>query len=347
MASTCGIPLRDLDDVDEYNGVCPLTINNCTNYEKIYKLMSGAIFYKINDSTLWTGYDQGYNLVKSNILNCDGFEVLYDILAEVLPNLNKNTAKSHKIQKLTYIDMDNDNIYTYVSAYNAFIEFEGLGSNSRNYTPYEIAVYIADDLEKDPHKRFEKGISYVRQKLERSPDGISVPKDITLSKIAKTICKYSPEYVVGEYKSDDLVIHASNKSPKPKFDYRNTNTKYRKERNSVNSKDLSIKCSACGQNRHDITSDNGCHFFAKWTLCKQADEKLDASAIKTNTRKYFKNKKRQQIEARQRNKIEKHIKSLTCFPENENTTALIHSLQLLQEKLLDDSSAYSTSDDEE
>ena len=75
-------------EIDENNGVCPLTYENCTNYNKVYKLMSGALFYKINDRTVWTGYDQGWNLVKSNILDCDGFEVLYDVLAEVLPKLN-------------------------------------------------------------------------------------------------------------------------------------------------------------------------------------------------------------------------------------------------------------------
>ena len=347
MASTCGIPLRDLDDVDEFNGVCPLTIHNCTNYDKVYKLMSGAIFYKINDATLWKGYDQGWNLVTSNILQCDGFEVLYDILADVLPKLNKNTPKSHKIQKPTYVDMDHDNIYTYVSAYNAFLEFEGLGSNSRTYTPYEVAVYVADDLEKDPHKRFEKGIAYVRQKLERSPDGVIIPKDITITKIAKTICKYSPEYVVGEYTSEtEPVIHALKQAHAPRVDYRTTTTKYKSKRNTSN-RDPSIKCSICGQGGHNTDSENGCHYFAKWTLCKQADDKLDESVIKTNTRKYLKHMKRQHTESRQRDKIEKRIRCLQSDENSENNTALIHSLQILHEELLDDSSVYSSSDDDQ
>ena len=86
--------------------------------------MSGAIFYKINDATLWTGYDQGWNLVKYNILDCDGFEVLYNVLSELLPKLNRNIPKSHKIIHPTYSDIENDNIYSYVNAYNAFLEFE-------------------------------------------------------------------------------------------------------------------------------------------------------------------------------------------------------------------------------
>lgn len=52
MAITCGKPLRDLDEIDENNVVCPLTPDNCTNYDKVYKLMSGTTFYKINDATI-------------------------------------------------------------------------------------------------------------------------------------------------------------------------------------------------------------------------------------------------------------------------------------------------------
>ena len=338
MASTCGIPLRDLDDVDEFNGVCPLTNENCTNYEKVYKLMSGAIFYKINDAALWTGYDQGWNLVKSNILNCDGFEVLYDVLAEVLPKLNKNTPKSHKIQRPTYTDIDNDNIYSYINSYNAFLEFESLGSNSRTYTPYEIAVYVADDLEKDPHRRFEKGIQHVRQKLERSPDGIIVPKDISISKIAKTICKYSPEYTVGEYKTDDTpVIHA----------LKNNNNFKKYDNAKKPPKHASTKCSICGQLGHDTTTENGCMNLAKWVLCKQASEKLPENDLKSNTRKYVTFMRNKQSQAKQRNKIEKRIHSLIGEDESATNEALIHSLHILKEELFDDDSMCSNCSDEE
>ena len=44
MASTCGIPMRNLDEIDDDHGVCPLDPNNCQNYEQIYKLMKGAVF---------------------------------------------------------------------------------------------------------------------------------------------------------------------------------------------------------------------------------------------------------------------------------------------------------------
>ena len=56
MASTCEIPMNNLKDINEQTGVCPLTTHNCANFDKVYNLMKGAIFYKINDENLWTGY---------------------------------------------------------------------------------------------------------------------------------------------------------------------------------------------------------------------------------------------------------------------------------------------------
>ena len=126
MASTCGIPMRDLHDIDENNGVCPLNDLNCQNFDKVYKLMKGAVFYKINDESLWKGYNQGWNLVKSNLLNCDGFEVLFDILSEVLPKLNINTPKRVKLLRPVYNTRKDDNIYTYINEYNSFLKFEFL-----------------------------------------------------------------------------------------------------------------------------------------------------------------------------------------------------------------------------
>ena len=133
--------------------------------------MKGALYYELNDVALWTGYDQGWNLVKSNLLDFDGFEVLYDVLSEVLPKSNK-TPKSYKILRPTYTDTDNDKIYTYVTAYSAFLEFEFLGNNCCTYKPYDIAVYIADYPERDPYKPFEKGITYVRSQL-KTPQMVS------------------------------------------------------------------------------------------------------------------------------------------------------------------------------
>ena len=77
------------------------------------------------------------------------------------------------------------NHFNNINQCNAFLKFEALGSHKREYSPYEIAAYVANDLEYDPHNRFKDGINHVRQQLERSPDGFIVSKDISINKIAK------------------------------------------------------------------------------------------------------------------------------------------------------------------
>ena len=99
--------------------------------------MAGAIYHKMNDSSLWKGYAQGWNLITSNLHDCDGFEVLYDVLGEILPKLNINTAKAGFIQKPIYTNLPHDSIYDYITAYKAFLKFENLGTNSRTYSDYE------------------------------------------------------------------------------------------------------------------------------------------------------------------------------------------------------------------
>ena len=191
--------MRNLIDIDETHSIYPLNADNYINYDSVYKLMKGVMYHKLNDVTLWNGYDQGWNLVESNLLDCDGFDVLYDILSEILPKLNINSARSTTIQWPVYTGMEDDNIYSYVNQYNTFLRFEKLCTNPRLYNPYEIAVNITTDLDSDSYHRFDKGVNHVRMQLKLSSDGNNVPKDICISKTAKTICKYGPEYRIDEY----------------------------------------------------------------------------------------------------------------------------------------------------
>ena len=104
--------------------------------------MNGAMYHKLNDALLWTGYHQGQTLVTYNILDYNGFEVVYDILSKIIPKLNINLVKSNIIQRPIYSDRDDDNIHSYVSAYNAFLKFEKLMNNIKAYISYKIVVCI-------------------------------------------------------------------------------------------------------------------------------------------------------------------------------------------------------------
>ena len=338
MASTCGIPMRQITDIDETTGVCPLSPKNCANYDIIYPLMAGAIYHKINDQSLLKGYPLGWNLVTSNLHDCDGFEVMFDVLGEILPKLNINSAKSVFIKQPVYATMPHDDIYEYISAYKAFLKFENLGTNCRTYSAYEQVVYILGDLDRDPQQRFEKGIDYARTQLSHSVDGISVPRDITISKIAKTVCRYSLAYTVREHAvSENPVVHALKKYNKPSPPPVSSRTPYTndtRDQDRCPNKTSSLKCKYCGQNGHDETTENGCYFMAKFTLCQQATSKFPESDIKTNTRKFLSKMREQDKNNRQNNRIERHIRTLrdnSATSEDPTSLAIINSLRVLQQ----------------
>ena len=104
--------------------------------------MAVAIYHKMNDTSLWEGYDQGWNLITSSMHDCDRFEVLYDVLGKIFPKLNINSTKAGFIQKPVYTNLSNDSIYDYITAYKAFVKFGNLGTNKRTYSQYEHDIYI-------------------------------------------------------------------------------------------------------------------------------------------------------------------------------------------------------------
>ena len=130
MVITCKTPTRDLTNIDENNSVYPLNPSNFTNYNSIYNLMTGAIYHKINNTNLWTGYGQGWKQVQSNLLEYDGFDVMYAIFSNILPKLNINSEKASSIDRPVYNNAEYDNMYAYIDTCNSFLNFEKLRTNS-------------------------------------------------------------------------------------------------------------------------------------------------------------------------------------------------------------------------
>ena len=87
--------------------------------------------------------------------------------------------------------------------------------------------------------------------------------------------------------------------------------------------------------------------FAKWTLCQQANSRLSETDIKNNTRKYLRYIKRKQIDAKQKEKFDRHIKSLTCNGDENTHDALIHSLQLMRDDIFSNGSGSSDEESDE
>ena len=98
VASTCGKPLSG---TDETNGVYPLTKSNCHNFQLVYKLMSTALYLKMDEKSIWSEYDTGWNITNCDVNELDGFETLNNLLAEILFSFNKETGKTHRTPTLS------------------------------------------------------------------------------------------------------------------------------------------------------------------------------------------------------------------------------------------------------
>jgi len=59
--------------------------------------MKGVLYQKLNNPCRWTGYNQDWNIVKSNIHDCDGFDVMYNLLSDILSKINIIPQKSSVI----------------------------------------------------------------------------------------------------------------------------------------------------------------------------------------------------------------------------------------------------------
>ena len=73
-------------------------------------------------------------------------------------------------------------------------------------------------------------------------------------------------------------------------------------------------------------------------MCQQASQRMTPDDIKTNTRKFLKNIRQRQSDAKQRQHIDQRIKSLQ-LSDKLDPTAIINSLQLLVDNNENDSAS--------
>ena len=144
-------------------------------------------------------------------------------------------------------------------------------------------------------------------------------------------------YTVGEHAEPDTpVVHALKKYNKTsttdssRSSFKNDD----RDKNRRFNKDSTLKCKYCGQNGHDETTENGCYYMAKFTLCQQATAKCPESEIKINTRKFLSKMRDQGKNNRQNSRIDRHIRTLqdnASTSDDPTSLAIINTLQVLKE----------------
>ena len=63
--------------------------------------MSTALYLKMDEKSIWSEYDTGWNITNCDVNELDGFETLNNLLAEILFSFNKETGKTHRTPTLS------------------------------------------------------------------------------------------------------------------------------------------------------------------------------------------------------------------------------------------------------
>ena len=312
--------------------------------------MSTALHMKLTSNTYFEGFPQATAYVQAASNTNDGFKLLYRILGIIHPVLRASKGGIHRsIGAPSYIDINDDSIYTFITRYKNYLTYEMLSPEKRQYNKKEQAMFVVQALKTDD--RFQPGLEYVTNTLlshQRALQIISTtpfPLDLEIDDLGVTIDERSPAYTVGESKTQDTytgagTIRAMNGKPSYKF----SNKKH--ARNEKTTCDL--VCKACGTKGHCITVPNTiCYNLAKIDLCtKFLTHDKNASMTKNNTYQYKKDQKEKANRTKVSNKMDTLIRKLE---DNGNTESdispLIHLAQAFTSANLSDSE-YSDCDDQ-
>ena len=352
IAASFNILLRPLHEVTKETGTCQLSHTNCIRYKHSYDAMSTALHLKLTTNDYFKGFPQAMTYVHAAHNNSDGFKLLYRILELIHPQLRAEKGGIHKtIEAPNYSDIEDDNIYTFMTRYKNYLLYEALSPEKRQYNKKEQAMYVMNTLKSDD--RFTAGIEYVKNTLqayqrERSMNQSCIfPIDLEIDEIGITIDERSPDYVVGELATTTPtitrgVINAFNRRS---FQQNQNNDKNHRSKNI----DKSIACKGCGGRGHCITNpENICFIMAKHHICSNflAQDK-NLPIIKANTYRYKKDRKEKAQKSKFSSKVDTFIRNLEDKGEQHNITPMISLAQALASSTDSDSNhSHSDTDDD-
>ena len=221
------------------------------------------------------------------------------------PKLRASKGCIHKtITPPSYDDVEDDNIYTFITKYKNYLQYEELSPEQRHYTKQEQTMYVVNALKKD--SRFKPGLEYVlatllsHQRDSRSDNESQFPMDLEIDEIAVTIDERCPEYKVEDdfSKTEEIVnpyvttpvvrmakgrTHQDDNETKPAWQFKK---KYTGKNDNTNAQ----ICKACGGYGHCITNnDTICYTSAKTYMCSRyINNGENEKYVKNNTYRYKK-----------------------------------------------------------
>ena len=289
--------------------------------------MATALHMKLTTNDYFKSFPAAQTYVRAASNNSDGFKLLYRILEIIHPQLRASKGGIHKtIKAPTYDDIEDDNIYTFITRYKNYLLYEQLSTEKRQYNKQEQTMYIVNALKTDV--RFKEGIEYVLaavlgyQRDSRANQSIIYPIDIEIDEIGVTIDERSTEYTVGDqkeigvtkqkyvnpYGNTSTINVARGRNFFKKFDKKSdeTGTSQYESTRPYKTRDNSITCKACNGMGHCATKDDTvCYALAKTHMCTRfLEDDNNKQTVRENTYRY-----RKQLKERlQKKRVDTRVK---------------------------------------
>lgn len=123
--------------------------------------MSTALYLKLTgNDDYFKGFQKAKTFIQVAANNSNSFKLIYRILEIIHPRLRLYKGGVHlTIEALTYVDVEDDNIYTFITRYKNYLLYEQLSKESRTYNKHEQAMFISNALVQD--KRFRVGLIHM------------------------------------------------------------------------------------------------------------------------------------------------------------------------------------------
>jgi len=283
-----GIYLLPLPKVQYQTSLCPATYGGIPIDAHRRQIMAGTLYQKLQSpDVIPVEYTAMRNIINRFAEKNDGYEVLYAMLENVHPALQKDAVmcppKSSEC---------GDDIHVYAQKFDAWIRYETYAN--RPYSPREQINKFVNELS----PTFAPAISRVRRLLDAwNPWDLVVPEVLKITALPNTIERFMHE----EAGTGTPYIRAVNDGRKHRPSSKTGKGIQHKVQPPPS--DVSDKlCSFCGCRGHEPPQ---CHFMAKLIIANESLTKVDPKV-----KKELKENLRQQQKQRREQRLRRHANTI-------------------------------------
>ena len=114
--------------------------------------MAAALHMKLKTNDYFENFPAAQTDVNTVSNNSDGFKLMYRIVEIIHPQLRASKGGLHKIiTNPKYDEIEDGSIYTFITRYKNYLQYELLSSEKRQYNRQEQTMYVVNALKADTH----------------------------------------------------------------------------------------------------------------------------------------------------------------------------------------------------